>query len=450
MPYKGLESLKIGEEPVRKWALDLKPRTARNYAYYLLRYVEWCRKQKLWPSATAMLKDYAGSSARDKYRHMDALIEYVKTRRTGTSDRRHVWFAVKNFYAYHKLPLPDASKSELVQMFRPSEEDKRKAVKTPPLMLEEVRRLILNIQHPYKAALMALLQSGMGLAEYEEFNEIAWKETAGTLGAEGPSRIDLYRAKTSKMAVKRYYTFLGRDAKELLKEWLVMRPRDFEGDALFVVFNKNLRGYVPLSGRVLSDNVRETAKKIGLVKAGKLKRYHVHAHEFRDLFKSLCTLSGVNPLASEFFLGHTIDKLGYDKSPQYDENWFKREYMKIEPKLNILSNPSGANIEEKMDQLRREMVQAAIGKFAEAFGIDPVRVKVERQKELGRALKPEEEIQALQYAIKKTRVAGLSAHSGRDGPRKVVDEAELERFLLDGWDVQMILPSGKILIRKFI
>jgi hypothetical protein len=448
LPYKGLESLRIDEEPIRKWALDLNARTARNYAYYLLRYLEWCRKQKLWPSATAMLKEYAGLSAREKYRHMDALIEYVKTRRTGTSDRRHVWFAVKNFYAYHRLPLPEASKSELTRMFRPSEEDKRKAVETPPLMLEEVRRLILNTQHPYKAALMLLLQSGMGLAEYEEFNQIAWKETLETVNTEGPSRIDLYRGKISQTAVKKYYTFIGRDAKELLKEWIAMKPEGAEKDALFVVFNKNLKEYVPLSGRVLSDNVRETAKKIGLVKTDKLKRYHVHAHEFRDLFKSLCTLNGVNPLASEFFLGHTIDKLGYDKSPQYDESWFRREYMKIEPRLNILSNPSGANIEERMDQLRREMVQAAIGKFAEAFGIDPVRVKVERQRELGRALKPEEEIQALQLAIKKVRVEGDSERNGKDDPKKVVGEDELEGFLLEGWDVQMTLPSGKILIRK--
>ena len=93
------------------------------------------------------------------------------------------------------------------------------------------------------------------------------------------------------------------------------------------------------------------------------------------------------------------------------------------------------------------MVQVAIGKFAEAFGIDPVRVKIERQKELGRALAPEEEIQALQLAIKKTREEGSFRNVDSD-PKKVIDEGELEKHLLDGWDVQMTLPSGKILIRK--
>jgi len=448
LPYKGLESLSIKEECIDKWARDLSPRTARNYAYYFLNYLKWCSKKKLWTTAEEILESYKGLSAAQKYQHLDALIEHVKTKRTGTSDRRHTWFAVRSFYAYHRLPLPKASSSELSRMFKPSENDKKTALETPPLMLDEVRRLILNVPHPYKAALMTLLQSGMGLAEYEEFNLTGWRKTLESLNTAGVSRIDLYREKTSRTAVKKYYTWIGRDAKELLREWLVMRPESAESEALFLVFNKNHRAYVPLSGRILSDRVRQTAKKIGLIKPGKLRRYHVHAHEFRDLFKSLCTLSGVSPLASEFFLGHDIDKLGYDKSPQYDEAWFRREYLKIEPKLNVFSNPSGANVEERMDQMRREMVQAAVGKFAEAFGIDPVRVRIERQRELGRALKPDEEIQALQYAIKKTREKPQGSNGGGNDPRKVIGEDELERFLLEGWDVQMTLPSGKILVRK--
>jgi len=29
-----------------------------------------------------------------------------------------------------------------------------------------------------------------------------------------------------------------------------------------------------------------------------------------------------------------------------------------------------------------------------------------------------------------------------------VSEEELERYLAEGWDVQLILPSGKIIIRR--
>jgi hypothetical protein len=36
----------------------------------------------------------------------------------------------------------------------------------------------------------------------------------------------------------------------------------------------------------------------------------------------------------------------------------------------------------------------------------------------------------------------------RSDPKKVIDEAELERYLAEGWDVQTVLPSGRILIRR--
>jgi hypothetical protein len=33
-------------------------------------------------------------------------------------------------------------------------------------------------------------------------------------------------------------------------------------------------------------------------------------------------------------------------------------------------------------------------------------------------------------------------------PKKIIGENELEHYLAEGWDVQTVLPSGKILIKK--
>ena len=41
----------------------------------------------------------------------------------------------------------------------------------------------------------------------------------------------------------------------------------------------------------------------------------------------------------------------------------------------------------------------------------------------------------------------LRENSNND-PKKIVSEGELERYLAQGWDVQTVLPSGKILIKK--
>ena len=106
-------------------------------------------------------------------------------------------------------------------------------------MLEEVRKLILNTRQPFRTALIVMLQSGLGLAEFEEFNRSAWKRTVETLKSPEPSRIDLCRENTSKTSVSKYYTFIGRDAKELLREWLAMRPPNSQKEELFLVCNKN-------------------------------------------------------------------------------------------------------------------------------------------------------------------------------------------------------------------
>jgi len=273
---------------------------------------------------------------------------------------------------------------------------------------------------------MVLFQGAMGLAEFEEFNDICWKSIVDKLDKPGPVRVDLYRRKTSGNKGQKYYTFLGEDAKTLIREWLSMRPKVLPR-YLFITFNKRKSKYVPLTGRQLAEFITKLAKKLGLIQDTGLGRYHIHAHEFRDLFKSLCTLSGINPVASEFFLGHKIDKLGYDKSPEYDEEWFRREYMKVEPKLNVLSNPSGTDIESKMEELRKEIALEAIRRLGEALGIDPMRIRIEKQRKLGRELSIEE-VQVIQYEIKKFR-------QGNNDQKKIVTEEELEEYLSNGWDV---------------
>jgi hypothetical protein len=382
-----------------------------------------------------MLDEYERIDApKEQYKHVDVLKEYIKSRNTGTRNRKNIWYAARSFYAFHRTPLPRIPRNELSRLFTPSQKDKRKVMELTPIKLDEVRRLIFNSPQPYKAAIMTLFQSAMGLAEFNQFNTQGWQQVVKRLGQPGPLRIDLYREKTSKTRVNSYYTFIGDDGKRLIKEWLNIKPRTEVG-ALFAVFNKNKKTWVPLRGRLIGNMITKIAKRTGLIKPNGLNRYHIHAHEFRDLFKSLCTLNGVNAVASEFFLGHRIDKLGYDKSPAYDVEWFKREYRKVEPQFNLISGPR--NVED----VKKEVALEAIRRFAEAFGIDPMKVKIEKQKELGRSPDSEEEIQAIQNEIKKMR-------SSNNDPQMIIREEELETYLQQGWQFVSILPSQKILVKK--
>lgn len=434
MPYRGIESLNVDEPCIEKWLKDLNSRTALNYGNYFLRYRDWFRDQVYWSSAKDMIDDYESLvDSKEKYGHVDILKEYSKSKNTGSSDRRNTWYAVRSFYSFHRLPLPRIPRSESSRLFKPSKMDKRRSLELTPLMLDDVRRLIINSPQPYRTVLMVMFQSAMGLSEFSQFNLEGWRKVVDKLDPPGPLRVVLYREKTSRTRVSRYYTFIGKDGKMFIKEWLNMRPQSIE-DALFVVFNKNRKLWVPVRGPLIGNMITKTAKKMGLIKPNGLNRYHVHAHEFRDLFKSLCTLNGVNSVASEFFLGHNIDKLGYDKSPEYDVEWFRREYSKVEPQLNLISGS------ENREDVKKEAALVAMRSFAEAFGIDPMRVRIEKQKEIGRDLNSEEEIQAIQNEIRKMRE--------QDDPQIIVREEELENHLNDGWEFVSVLPSKRILIRK--
>lgn len=426
MPYKGVESLAIEEECIRRWVSDLNPHTAKHHAYYFLQYLKWFKQMGYWPSAKAMLEEYEKLSPEERFKHVDVIKQYLKSKGTGSSDRRNALSAIKSFYEYHRLPLPRLPRTEVSRLFRPSESDKRRAIELTPLKVDEVRRLVLNSPQPYKAAMIVMFQSAMGIAEFTQFNIVGWQKVVNELEKPGPLRIDLYREKTSREAVKKYYTFISEDAKSLIKEWLNMRPK-MEG-ALFLTFNKMKREWVPLRGELVSNMITIVAKKIGLIKRNGLNRYHVHAHEFRDLFKSLCTLSGVNPIASEFFLGHEIDKLGYDKSPQYDEEWFRNEYRKVEPKLNILSNPSGIERENELKKsFRRELLLVAGFKEEEINEVDLVKMSDND----------------FQKMVKEKLLGDMNNKS----KQKVVALSEVDKYLAQGWEFVAALPNKKAIMR---
>ena len=50
--------------------------------------------------------------------------------------------------------------------------------------------------------------------------------------------------------------------------------------------------------------------------------------------------------------------------------------------------------------------------------------------------------------IRKLNVDSYASSSDSEDPKKIVNEGELENYLTEGWDVQNILPSGRILIKR--
>jgi integrase len=438
LPYKGLESFegKIDEQCAREWAEDLNPHSM-NYIHYFLSYLEWAKMKGYWKSAQEMLDEQGKLSRsddkKDQYKHVDILASYIKSKGTGLSDRRNAWHAVSSFYSYHRRPLPRLGRNEAEKLFKPSERDAKRAVDLPPLQPDEVRRLILGANMPYRAILMVMFQGAMSLAEFGQFNT-NWQKTVDKLDEPGPLKIDLYRSKTSKKAVQKFYTFISDDAKRLIKEWLQMRPKS-ELPYLFLTFRKNDSKWVPTSSRNIGETVTATAKRVGLIKqpesGSSANRYHVHPHEFRDLFKSLCQIHGVLPVASEYFLGHGIDKSGYDKSPEYDVDFFRNEYRKVEPYLNIISG-TGEGMTKK------EIAGLVIQQFLTMAGYS--EEEIDQLGDLSK--KTPQEIQDL-IQKKSMQALGLNGNS----KQKIVPMNELKQWVTQGWEYVSSLPTNEAIIK---
>ena len=151
-----------------------------------------------------------------------------------------------------------------------------------------------------------------------------------------------------------FYTFIGRDALTAWKTYFEKErgyPNENEPAALKTKWVKDRDLALNTDGvRVNYENL--IRYKLGLIprkKGDKYARYGMNLHEWRDVAKTFVrtmykktgfmiegrTIDFDN-LAIEFFMGHEVDPLQYDKFYE-DLEYTRRQYLIIENRLNILS-----------------------------------------------------------------------------------------------------------------
>jgi hypothetical protein len=111
-------------------------------------------------------------------------------------------------------------------------------------------------------------------------------------------------------------------------------------------------------------------------------------------------------------------------------------YKGCEPFLSTIAQPL-----EQSSMIKEAKIEALKSIAKSLLGIDLLEVKVAKEKELGRELSKEEELELFENELKKLR-------EGRHNPQRIVMEDELEKYLTDGWRFVAVLPSQRILIRK--
>jgi hypothetical protein len=491
MPYKGLDALKakITDPVVRKWADTLKPKS-RTKLFTFLQFWDWARevvakdpqtgveKVRYWRSGEELLADYdrcalPTSTPEEKFRHLTIAMEFVKSKGTSPSDRRITMSSIRAFYRKNLRPLQELDKSEKDEIYAPGPGDRERSIELSRVLTPiDIALVVRAAKMPYQAIFLVMFQGGMDADAFMQFNSRVWNDPKlfdmKALGGRGSVKIDgLVRSKTEDQAAARggqinvYYTYISEDAKMKIRQWLQIRDEMLkkagksEWEYLFFNWRRGGRQRLkteltPITTNTIGKTVTTLIKRLGLVteppkgKRSSRTRYYFHGHEMRDCFRSLCTPVGMNKVASEFFTGHEIDKLHYDKSP-HDPNYFdfyRSEYRKVMRNVDILSNPPTAE-----GKAQKKETMAMINRQHMLLAHVP-RERVDRysEEELA-AMTPEEVRREIRNADKGGR-SETDGDGWEPGQQKVVAAVSLREWVERGWHyVDSIPTTGEVVIR---
>ena len=115
----------------------------------------------------------------------------------------------------------------------------------------------------------------------------------------------------------------------------------------------------------------------------------------------------------------------------------RQAYKECTPFLSTVAQPM------EQSAIVKEAKMEALKSIAKSlFGVDLLEVKIAKERDLGKELSLDDEIALFENEIKKMR-------EQEQDPQIIVEEEELESHLAEGWQFVSVLPSQRILIRKY-
>lgn len=231
-----------------------------------------------------------------------------------------------------------------------------------------------------------------------------------------------------------YYTFIDPETVKVLKEYLQERIEKYgeitDEEPLFCSDSNQVprekQRHTPVSKNGLERMVKRAAKQAGIE-----KWRNITCHSLRKAFEATLRNNRLDPKDQEFLMGHILPGT---QDPYYDytkTEELRKKYMKIEffPRATAST-----------EELRKKQI------------LDMVKIlgfSEEKIKRVEEALAKYKTVDEAMNEIKKLSLEDYKLKDrANNDPKKVISEKELERYLAKGWDVQTVLPSGKIIIRK--
>ena len=365
---------------VKKWTDELKPGSSRkNSLYTFARFLKYLRSHSEFKDPEALLTNALDASRRDLSNHVDLLKAFVSSiTDTDLSTKQKKYATIRSWYSHNGCELP-SSPLKILESGPPEiEKNEDDSIKMYELAKKAVNQAKCSVRD--RAIVLCILQSGMDDSTLTQvFNFLAYSQLCDHFKTQNwqdwdpsksPVRINLIRPKTGR----KYYSFLDCDAIQCLKDWLAVRFSQTSSEIKILdgsrkdTIARSEPIFINADGSAMKSYYpgyifRKLGKEAGINIApeerperfrGATIRYAFHAHEVRDTLRSLASIFNAD-VAGEFFLGHEIDKMKYNKSPRQHPEHFRELYSKMAPYLNILStDPEKAKLIEQVERSTKE------------------------------------------------------------------------------------------------
>jgi hypothetical protein len=287
----------------------------------------------------------------------------------------------------------------------------------------------------------------------EDFPELTVKD--GTVEAERlPMKVCVRKALSKGRNT--YFSFLPAEGFSYLKEYLELRIQKGEEiklDSPVISHEK------PGIHKFLRTTKIGFAIKTCIKKAG----FHWRPYILRAYCATIFDIAESRGLIShpwrQFFMGHKGDieaRYSTNKGmpPPNMVEEMRASYRKCE---SLLQTMKRSGEEDPELTALRTMVESGVldlskpnvrSYLIQKLGIEDMEVKVAKMRKEGLS-EEEAHVRILcgELSVEPMKIE-ISKPKDSSDPKKIVDEDELEGYLDDGWNVQTVLPSGKIIIWK--
>lgn len=329
----------VAENPeVGEWLTSVVDRTKPMYGRRFKNFYDWLTaKPEFEGMSPAQLLDHQDqATGRQRARIANQLSVYIgelasEYRPKTLSD---YYSSTRSFFNYHGCELPKRKFSLPENYHRRAPQDLDRAKVVRILQVAKIRD---------RAIYCMCGMAALGFREFNIVNREKWADIKRQLD-EGKDRLILYlpARKNNRIRGQDYPVVIGRDAVQLLKDYLKKRgdPND-DGQPIFLRESTAGRGVTDegVKARPFRKSFENLARRAQLIEGkgtDRTARYGISPHQLRDVFRSEWQRSGADPLVAEHLMGHSTDPNLYLK---FTPEFILEQYEIAEPRLSFISSP---------------------------------------------------------------------------------------------------------------